>query len=165
MESVIASSARHKTFGRSASYPINSSCNCSAAISAVLLKWLDSNTQYTVLPAALTERGIIKRSQKEQIYRRTQEKQTKTEGSCPAVNTRYCLYIWLRNKRCRHLEILRPIASLSMPPTSPSSLTPARDRQGVEHLISFTRQRGLRMLCKNPSCDLIMTVTLLNCEV
>uniref|UniRef100_A0A8D2ZQ50 Uncharacterized protein n=1 Tax=Scophthalmus maximus TaxID=52904 RepID=A0A8D2ZQ50_SCOMX len=33
-------------------------------------------------------------------------------------------------------------------------------RQGVEYLISSARYHGLRQFCKNPLCDLIVTVAL-----
>lgn len=38
--------------------------------------------------------------------------------------------------------------------------TPARQRQGVKYLISATRYGGSRLFCKNPLCDLIISVAL-----
>lgn len=45
-------------------------------------------------------------------------------------------------------------------PPPPFILTPVRLRQGVEYLISYARYGGLRPFCKNPLCDLIISVAL-----
>lgn len=75
------------------------------------------------------------------------------------------LFIWLSSRRCWHLEVLHPVASLFVlsPPSFHHNTCQRDRRRGLKHLISYTRYDGLRLFCERPSCDVIVTVALWGC--